>query len=107
MEREDSSDVPSTPVLENPEHQTKWYFKFFLGKLHQNYLGLDSSDPANPRAPYVISVLEERSFGTKQYRAILWTRDGPKRLCFRGGKNSRTMGPKQVRLCHNIWLAFV
>lgn len=23
---------PSTPILENPEHQTRWYFKYFLGK---------------------------------------------------------------------------
>ena len=23
---------PSTPVLENPEYQTRWYFKYFLGK---------------------------------------------------------------------------
>ncbi|KAL3242091.1 hypothetical protein MRX96_021462 [Rhipicephalus microplus] len=33
---------PSTPVLENPEYQTRWYFKYFLGKLHQNYVGCDS-----------------------------------------------------------------
>lgn len=23
---------PSAPILENPEHQTRWYFKYFLGK---------------------------------------------------------------------------
>lgn len=23
---------PNTPVLENPEYQTRWYFKYFLGK---------------------------------------------------------------------------
>lgn len=23
---------PSTPILENPEYQTRWYFKYFLGK---------------------------------------------------------------------------
>jgi hypothetical protein len=23
---------PTTPVLENPEYQTRWYFKYFLGK---------------------------------------------------------------------------
>lgn len=26
---------PSTPILENPEHQTRWYFKYFLGKCEQ------------------------------------------------------------------------
>lgn len=29
---------PSTPILENPEHQTRWYFKYFLGKCKQRRL---------------------------------------------------------------------
>ncbi len=28
--------------------------------------------------------MEELSFGRRQYRAILWTKDGHKRCCFRG-----------------------
>ena len=27
---------PTTPVLENPEYQTRWYFKYFLGKCKLN-----------------------------------------------------------------------
>lgn len=27
---------PSTPILENPEYQTRWYFKYFLGKRKLN-----------------------------------------------------------------------
>ena len=27
---------PNTPVLENPEYQTRWYFKYFLGKCKMN-----------------------------------------------------------------------
>ena len=56
------------------------YYKYFLGKPHTNYVGMDSEGSA-----YVLSLLEERSFGQTQCRAILWTRDGPKRLCLRQG----------------------
>jgi hypothetical protein len=28
---------PSTPILENPEYQTRWYFKYFLGKREYLY----------------------------------------------------------------------
>jgi hypothetical protein len=41
-EKDEMFGSPSTPVLENPEYQTRWYFKYFLGKLHQNYVGLDN-----------------------------------------------------------------
>jgi len=74
---QEMSDVPSMPVLENPEHQTKWYYKYFLGKLHQNLIGLD-----NDGGVYILSVLQEKSFGKLQYRAILWSKNGPKRLQF-------------------------
>ena len=30
--------------------------------------------------------MEEMSFGRRQHRAILWTKDGHKRCCFRGGQ---------------------
>ena len=36
--------VMPTPVLENPEHQTKWYSRYFLGKFHRNYVGQDATD---------------------------------------------------------------
>ena len=103
MERDDSVDISSTPVLENPEHQTKWYYKYFLGKFHQNYIGHEIHDSANnaansaasngggvnggdvTRTAFVLSVLKERSFGKILYRTILWTKDGPKRLCVNGG----------------------
>ena len=70
-------------MLENPESQTKWYYKYFLGKFHQNFVGLDSDKNA-----CVLSVLEEKSFGKTQHRAILWTKDGPKRICLRDSKAS-------------------
>ena len=36
--------MPTPPVLENPEHQTKWYSRYFLGKFHRNYVGQDATD---------------------------------------------------------------
>jgi hypothetical protein len=39
FDRDETGDVSTTPVLENPEHQTKWYYKYFLGKFHRNYVG--------------------------------------------------------------------
>jgi hypothetical protein len=40
-------------------------------------------DAETRESNYALSVLEEFSFGRRQYRAILWTKDGHKRCCFR------------------------
>ena len=53
------------------------YYKYFLGKLHQNLIGVD-----HEKSVYILSVLQEKSFGKLQLRAILWTKLGPKRLQF-------------------------
>ncbi|ERL87527.1 hypothetical protein D910_04918 [Dendroctonus ponderosae] len=60
---------PSTPVLENPEYQTRWYFKYFLGKLHQNYIGVD-----NDKSPFFLSIVmnEDNNSLVPLYRAILF-----------------------------------
>ncbi|XP_037524885.1 GTPase-activating Rap/Ran-GAP domain-like protein 3 isoform X2 [Rhipicephalus sanguineus] len=69
---------PSTPVLENPEYQTRWYFKYFLGKLHQNYVGCDSE-----KTCFFLSVVlcDSNTQGLQQYRAILWRKTGAQRIC--------------------------
>lgn len=85
FDRQESVDVASTPVLENPEHQTLWYSKYFLGKFHHNYVGQDSD-----KNTYVLSVVEERSFGKAHCRCNLWTKDGPKRLVVQGPLKSRS-----------------
>ncbi len=90
FERDDPEIGPaSAPVLENPEQQTKWYFKHFLGKFHRNYAGINADGHH-----YVLSVLEESSFGKTQHRAILWTKDGPKRLCLR--LDAKSVSTKQI-----------
>ena len=86
FERQDSVEVLSTPVLENPEHQTLWYSKYFLGKFHQNFVGQD-----HDKDTYVLSIVEEKSFGKTHCRCILWTKDGPKRLVIQGALKSKSI----------------
>uniref|UniRef100_A0A8C7UGB8 GTPase-activating Rap/Ran-GAP domain-like protein 3 n=1 Tax=Oncorhynchus mykiss TaxID=8022 RepID=A0A8C7UGB8_ONCMY len=38
--------------LENPEYHTRWFFKYFLGKVHQNYIGTDAE-----KNPFYLSVV--------------------------------------------------
>ncbi|MEQ2264064.1 GTPase-activating Rap/Ran-GAP domain-like protein 3 [Xenotaenia resolanae] len=55
--------------LENPEYHTRWYFKYFLGKVHQNYVGTDAE-----KNPFYLSVVlsDQNNQRVPQYRAILW-----------------------------------
>nr|XP_015798529.2 GTPase-activating Rap/Ran-GAP domain-like protein 3 isoform X5 [Nothobranchius furzeri] len=59
--------------LENPEYHTRWYFKYFLGKVHQNYVGTDAE-----KSPFFLSVVlsDQNNQRVPQYRAILWRRTG-------------------------------
>lgn len=77
-DKEELFGSPSTPVLENPEYQTRWYFKYFLGKLHQNYVGADAE-----KTPFFLSVVltDSNTQGVQQYRAILWKKTGAQKIC--------------------------
>uniref|UniRef100_A0A3P9JI80 GTPase-activating Rap/Ran-GAP domain-like protein 3 n=1 Tax=Oryzias latipes TaxID=8090 RepID=A0A3P9JI80_ORYLA len=57
--------------LENPEYHTRWFFKYFLGKVHQNYVGNDAE-----KNPFFLSVVlsDQNNQRVPQYRAILWRR---------------------------------
>ncbi|XP_036368697.1 GTPase-activating Rap/Ran-GAP domain-like protein 3 isoform X2 [Octopus sinensis] len=74
--------IPSplnSPIhLENPESQTRWYFRYFLGKLHQNYVGADAE-----KEPFVLSVVvtDANNLNVPQYRTILWRKTGAQRIC--------------------------
>ncbi|XP_041974012.1 GTPase-activating Rap/Ran-GAP domain-like protein 3 [Aricia agestis] len=71
-EKDELFGPPNAPVLENPEFQTRWYFKYFLGKMHQNYIGVDGA-----REPYLLSVVQE-SAGL--LRAILFNKMGAHKI---------------------------
>ncbi|KHN85420.1 GTPase-activating Rap/Ran-GAP domain-like protein 3, partial [Toxocara canis] len=69
--------VPSTSpvIVENPQEETRWYWKYFLGNEHQNFAGID---PAT-KSPFFMSILvEEELEGNRMCRAILWTSEGRK-----------------------------
>ncbi|XP_026324151.1 GTPase-activating Rap/Ran-GAP domain-like protein 3 [Hyposmocoma kahamanoa] len=72
-EKDELFGPPSAPVLENPEFQTRWYFKYFLGKMHQNYIGVDGA-----REPYLLSVVQEGGAGL--LRAILFNKMGAHKI---------------------------
>ncbi|VEN60453.1 unnamed protein product, partial [Callosobruchus maculatus] len=76
-EKDEMFGSPSTPVLENPEYQTRWYFKYFLGKLHQNYVGLD-----NDKTPFFLSIVlnEDNSTCVPICRAILFKKTGAQKI---------------------------
>ncbi|XP_007528903.2 GTPase-activating Rap/Ran-GAP domain-like protein 3 isoform X1 [Erinaceus europaeus] len=64
--------------LENPEYHTRWYFKYFLGQVHQNYIGNDAE-----KSPFFLSVtLSDQNYQrVPQYRAILWRKTGTQKIC--------------------------
>ena len=89
VDRQESIDIPSTPVLENPEHQTLWYCKYFLGKYHYNFVGQELND--GEKSTYVLSLVEEISFGKTHCRCIMWAKNGPKRLVIAGSFKSKSL----------------
>ncbi|XP_068513180.1 GTPase-activating Rap/Ran-GAP domain-like protein 3 isoform X2 [Anas acuta] len=64
--------------LENPEYYTRWYFKYFLGKVHQNYIGTDAE-----KNPFFLSVVlsDQNNQRVPQYHSILWRKTGTQKIC--------------------------
>ncbi|KAK7597669.1 hypothetical protein V9T40_009894 [Parthenolecanium corni] len=91
-EKEEIFGSPSTPVLENPEYQTRWYFKFFLGKVHQNYVGADCD-----KVPFFLSVVvtDANNQCLPQYRVILWRNTGTQKILLPYG-SSKPLTVKQI-----------
>lgn len=84
--------------LENPEFQTRWYFKYFLGKVHQNFVGIDGS-----KNHFILSVCltDADNYGAPQYRAILWRKTGCQKLCIPYQPN-KPVSPKSVLGAYGI-----
>ncbi|CAL7949286.1 unnamed protein product [Xylocopa violacea] len=91
-EKEEMFGSPSTPILENPEYQTRWYFKYFLGKLHQNYVAVDQE-----RNPLFLSVVtsEVTDQSVPHYRVILWRKTGAQKISLPYSVN-KTMTIRQI-----------
>uniref|UniRef100_A0A674EKX6 GTPase-activating Rap/Ran-GAP domain-like protein 3 n=1 Tax=Salmo trutta TaxID=8032 RepID=A0A674EKX6_SALTR len=63
--------------LENPEYHTRWFFKYFLGKVHQNYIGTDAE-----KNPFYLSVVlsDQNNQRVPQYRNQITL---PKKLSYK------------------------
>ncbi|XP_065183095.1 GTPase-activating Rap/Ran-GAP domain-like protein 3 [Sycon ciliatum] len=65
--------------MENPETETRWYFKHFLGKVHNYYIGVD----INKDAFVVATCLEKTASEEFLLRSVLFRKTGCLRLALR------------------------
>uniref|UniRef100_A0A8C2CBU5 GTPase-activating Rap/Ran-GAP domain-like protein 3 n=1 Tax=Cyprinus carpio TaxID=7962 RepID=A0A8C2CBU5_CYPCA len=84
--------------LENPEYHTRWYFKYFLGKVHQNYVGTDAE-----KNPFFLSVVlsDQNNQRVPQYRAILWRRTGTLKISLPYSP-TKTLSVKSILSAMNV-----
>ncbi|XP_030853506.1 GTPase-activating Rap/Ran-GAP domain-like protein 3 [Strongylocentrotus purpuratus] len=84
--------------LENPEYHTRWYFKYFLGKIHQNYVGADVE-----KNIFFLSVVltDANNHNVPQYRAILWRKTGTQKICI-PYNSAKSMSVKRILGRFNI-----
>ncbi|KAF3821073.1 hypothetical protein GH733_011226 [Mirounga leonina] len=84
--------------LENPEYHTRWYFKYFLGQVHQNYIGNDSE-----KSPFFLSVTlsDQNNQRVPQYRAILWRKTGTQKICLPYSP-TKTLSVKSILSAMNL-----
>ncbi|XP_068105107.1 GTPase-activating Rap/Ran-GAP domain-like protein 3 isoform X2 [Hyperolius riggenbachi] len=84
--------------LENPEYHTRWYFKYFLGKVHQNYIGTDAE-----RNPFFLSVVlsDQNNQRVPQYRSILWRKSGTLKICLPYSP-TKTLSVKSILSAMNL-----
>uniref|UniRef100_A0A8C9RZ08 GTPase-activating Rap/Ran-GAP domain-like protein 3 n=1 Tax=Scleropages formosus TaxID=113540 RepID=A0A8C9RZ08_SCLFO len=84
--------------LENPEYHTRWFFKYFLGKVHQNYVGTDAE-----KNPFYLSVVlsDQNNQRVPQYRAILWRKTGSQKICLPYSP-TKTLSVKSILSAMNL-----
>ncbi|KAM4877354.1 GTPase-activating Rap/Ran-GAP domain-like protein 3 [Thomomys bottae] len=84
--------------LENPEYHTRWYFKYFLGQVHQNYIGNDVE-----KSPFFLSVTlsDQNNQRVPQYRAILWRKTGTQKICLPYSP-TKTLSVKSILSAMNL-----
>ncbi|XP_069465601.1 GTPase-activating Rap/Ran-GAP domain-like protein 3 isoform X2 [Ambystoma mexicanum] len=84
--------------LENPEYHTRWYFKYFLGKVHQNYIGTDIE-----KNPFFLSVVlsDQNNQRVPQYRSILWRKTGTQKICLPYSP-TKTLSVKSILSAMNL-----
>lgn len=81
-------------LLENPEIETRWYFKYFLGHHHKNLIAFITSRDGELE-PVLLSMFSEETGEDIQVRAILWRKSGSERLLTRIPKG-KMVEPKKI-----------
>lgn len=81
-------------LLENPEIETRWYFKFFLGQTHKNYVASLADAHGGGSEEVLLSILVDDT-GEISIRAILWRKSGSERLLTRIPKG-KPVDPKKI-----------
>eukprot|EP00051_Salpingoeca_urceolata_P020309 m.303663 g.303663 ORF g.303663 m.303663 type:complete len:391 (-) comp19592_c1_seq3:423-1595(-) len=71
-------------LLENPESETRWYFKYFLGHAHQNYITgyLLGNQTQFAVLSVVVEAHSQAGTAVPQCRAICWRLTGSERIVF-------------------------
>ncbi|KYQ89404.1 RapGAP/RanGAP domain-containing protein [Tieghemostelium lacteum] len=81
-----------TPAVENPEECVLWYYNYFLGKSHSNYLGVDDSGSV-----FGASIIKEESdYGDISYKTIVWTSEGIERQWIQLKQKQSSMTPNEI-----------
>lgn len=81
-------------LLENPEIETRWYFKYFLGHHHKNWIAFLSSRDGMME-PVLLSMFSEEADDDLSVRAILWRKSGSERLLTRIPKG-KMVDPRKI-----------
>ena len=59
-------------ILENPETETRWYFRYFLTKFHQNFVAFLPGNGGEEMEPVMLSVLSDTDGRSKRFNKILF-----------------------------------
>ena len=68
-------------ILENPESETRWYFRYFLGNAHQNFLAYLRTKEKGSNEHVMLSIYTDN---VGAIRAILWRKSGSEHLLTNG-----------------------
>ncbi len=80
--------------LENPESQTRWYFKYFLGRVHQNYL-IEPQKSATDIFFLSVVITDANDRHIPQYKVILWSKNGSQKLAL-SYQHNKNITVKQI-----------
>ncbi|EDQ92972.1 uncharacterized protein MONBRDRAFT_5147 [Monosiga brevicollis MX1] len=70
--------IMTSVLLENPERETRWYFRYFLGKDHANL----AATIVGPEGPEVVLLSVLQDIEDNHVKTILWRASGSEHMTF-------------------------